>query len=56
MVGLETPAVAQNTPTAWLESPVTGVLSNARAQDWGFHTMVQDLDDAGGVNGRSRKS
>src|SRR5215213_4536221 len=48
------PAIAQNKPIhmGWIAA-VTGVFSsNAQAQDWGFRTMVQDLNDAGGVNGR----
>jgi branched-chain amino acid transport system substrate-binding protein len=52
--GLAMPAIAQSTPirVGWIAA-VTGVFaSNAQAQDWGFHTMVQDLNDAGGVDGR----
>src|SRR3984957_13318294 len=52
--GLAMPAIAQSTPirVGWIAA-VTGVFaSNAQAQDWGFHTMVQDLNDAGGVECR----
>jgi len=52
--GLAMPAIAQNKPIrmGWIAA-VTGVFaSNAQAQDWGFRTMVQDLNDAGGIDGR----
>ena len=52
--GLAMPAIAQNKPIrmGWIAAVTGAFSSNAQAQDWGFHTMVQDLNDAGGVNGR----
>jgi branched-chain amino acid transport system substrate-binding protein len=48
------PAIAQNKPIrmGWIAAVTGAFASNAQAQDWGFHTMVQDLNDAGGVDGR----
>ena len=51
---LAMPAIAQNAPirVGWIAA-VTGMFSsNAQAQDFGFHAMVQDINEAGGVNGR----
>jgi branched-chain amino acid transport system substrate-binding protein len=47
-------AIAQDKPIrmGWIAAVTGAFASNAQAQDWGFHTMVQDLNDAGGVNGR----
>src|SRR3978361_1975516 len=52
--GMPMPAIAQNKPIrmGWIAAVTGAFASNAQAQDWGFHTMVQDLNDAGGVNGR----
>jgi branched-chain amino acid transport system substrate-binding protein len=52
--GLAMPAIAQNKPIrmGWIAAVTGAFSSNAQAQDWGFHTMVQDLNDAGGVDGR----
>ena len=52
--GLATPAIAENKPIrlGWIVA-VTGMFAtNARAQDWGFHTLVQDLNEQGGLLGR----
>ncbi len=52
--GLAAPAIAQNKPIrlGWIAA-VTGTFSsNAQAQDWGFHTAVQDINAAGGFDGR----
>src|ERR1700733_9550270 len=51
---LAMPAIAQNKPIrlGWIAA-VSGMFSsNAQAQDWGFHTGVQDINDAGGIDGR----
>jgi branched-chain amino acid transport system substrate-binding protein len=51
---LAMPAIAQQKPIrlGWIAA-VTGMFaSNAQAQDWGFHTAVQDINDAGGIDGR----
>jgi branched-chain amino acid transport system substrate-binding protein len=51
---LAMPAIAQNKPIrlGWIAA-VSGMFSsNAQAQDWGFHTAVQDINDAGGLDGR----
>jgi branched-chain amino acid transport system substrate-binding protein len=51
---LAMPAIAQQKPIrlGWIAA-VSGMFSsNALAQDWGFHTAVQDINDAGGIDGR----
>jgi branched-chain amino acid transport system substrate-binding protein len=51
---LAMPAVAQNKPIrlGWIAA-VTGIFAtNAQAQDWGFRMAVQDINDAGGIDGR----
>ena len=52
--GLARPAIAQNKPIrlGWIAAVSGMFASNAQAQDWGFHTAVQDINDAGGVLGR----
>ena len=52
--GLARPAVAQGKPIrlGWIAAVSGMFASNAQAQDWGFHTAVQDINDAGGVLGR----
>jgi branched-chain amino acid transport system substrate-binding protein len=51
---LAMPAIAQNAPIrmGWIAAVSGAFSSNAQAQDFGFHAMVQDINDAGGVDGR----
>ncbi len=51
---LAAPAIAQNKPIrlGWIAAVSGMFASNAQAQDWGFHTAVQDINDAGGIDGR----
>ena len=50
---LAAPAIAQNKPIrlGWIAA-VTGIFAtNAQAQDWGFRMAVQDINEAGGIDG-----
>lgn len=52
--GLAMPAIAQNKPIrmGWIAAVSGMFASNAQAQDWGFHMVVQDLNEQGGLLGR----
>lgn len=50
---LAAPAIAQARPIrlGWIAA-VTGIFAtNAQAQDWGFRMAVQDINEAGGIDG-----
>lgn len=51
---LPLPATAQGKPIlmGWIAAVTGAFSSNAQAQDFGFRAMIQDINDAGGVNGR----
>jgi len=54
VAALPMPAIAQNAPirAGWIAAVTGAFATNAQAQNWGFHTMVDDINAAGGIDGR----